>query len=154
MFRFRAPGQWHRMVDLREPKTVSATAPTDESVAELVQRASRQTADLMRQEMKLAQIELKQKGKRAGIGAGMFGAAGLIAFYGVAALIAAAVLGLAVVVEPWAAALIVGAALLVVAAVVAAVAKGKTDDALPPKPEKAMASIQDDVEHLKEQATR
>lgn len=142
------------MVDLREPKAVGATAHTDESVAELVQRASRQTADLVRQEMQLAQLELKQKGKQAGIGAGMFGAAGLIAFYGVATLIAAAVLGLSEVLEPWLSALLIGGVLLIVAAVVGAVAKGKTDEAMPPKPEKAMASVHDDVEHLKEQATR
>lgn len=141
------------MVDLREPKVVAGTH-TDASVAELVQQASRQTADLFRQEMQLAQLELKQKGKKAGLGAGMFGAAGLIAFYGGAALIAAAVLGLAVVVDPWLAALIVGAVLLAVAAVVAVVAKGKTDEAMPPKPEKAMASVHDDVEHLKEQTAR
>lgn len=141
------------MVDLREPK-VGTTTTSEESVAELVQRASRQTADLVRQEMQLAQVELKQKGKQVGIGAGMFGAAGLIAFYGGGALIAAAVLGLSEAVAPWLAALIVGAILLVVAAVVGMVAKGKTGDAMPPKPEQAMESVHDDVEHLKEQAAR
>lgn len=127
---------------------------TDESVGELVQRASRQTADLVRKELQLAQLELKEKGRTAGVGLGMFGAAGLIAFYGVAVLIAAAVLGLATVVEPWLAALIVGAVLLAVAGVVAMVGKGRTEEAMPAKPEKAMASVHDDVEHIKEQAAR
>ncbi len=67
---------------------------------------------LVRGELKLAQLEMTRKGKQAGIGAGMFGASGLIALYGVACLLACAILGLSRVLEPWLAALIVGAALL------------------------------------------
>lgn len=127
---------------------------SDESVGELVQRASRQTAELMKQEMQLAQLELKQKGRRFGVGAGMFGAAGIIAFYGGAVLVAAAVLGLAEALAPWLSALVVGGALLVVAALAATVAKAKTSEALPAKPERAAESVQDDIEHIKEQAQR
>ena len=78
----------------------------DESVAELVKRAASQTAELVRKEIQLGQVELKDKGRRAGKGIGLLGAAGLIAFYGGGALIAAAVLGLAAAVEPWLSALI------------------------------------------------
>jgi membrane protein len=141
------------MVDLRDHP--EGRAPLSEaSVSELVQRASQQTAELVRQEMQLAQAELKQKGRQAGIGAGMFGAAGLIAFYGLAALVAAAVLGLSEAVDPWLAAIIVGAVLLVVAGIVALVAKNRTQEALPAKPEQTMESVHDDVEHIKEQAAR
>jgi membrane protein len=141
------------MVDLRDHP--EGQAPLSEaSVSELVQRASQQTAELVRQEMQLAQAELKQKGRQAGIGAGMFGAAGLIAFFGLAALVAAAILGLSEAVDPWLAAIIVGAVLLVVAGIVALVAKNRTQEALPAKPEQAMASVHDDVEHIKEQAAR
>jgi MFS family permease len=59
--------------------------------------------------------ELAEKGKRAGIGAGMFGGAGLVGLYAVGALIAAAILALATAVDDWLAGLIVG---LVLAAVV------------------------------------
>lgn len=126
----------------------------DESVAELVKRAATQTAELVRKEIQLGQVELKDKGRRAGKGVGLLGAAGLIAFYGGAALIAAAVLGLAEAVEPWLSALIIGVALLVVAAVVGLVGRKTTTDALPPKPEQTMASVHDDIEHLKEQTSR
>ena len=84
----------------------------------------------------------------------MFGAAGLVAFDGLAALVAAAVLGLSEAVDPWLAAVIVGGALLVVAGIVALVAKSRTREALPAKPEQAMESVHDDVEHIKEQAAR
>ncbi len=42
---------------------------SDASVGDLVQRLSQQTATLIRQELRLAQAEMKEKGKRAGIGA-------------------------------------------------------------------------------------
>ncbi len=76
-------------------------------MGELIQEASQQTALLVRQELALAQLEMKEKGKRAGMGAGLFGGAGAVAFYGGGVLIAAIVLVLATALEPWIAALIV-----------------------------------------------
>src|SRR3954469_15241957 len=84
----------------------------DKPLGELVQDLSRQTSTLIRQEMRLAQAELAEKGRHAGRGAGIFGGAGLVALYGVGALIAAAILGLATVLEPWIAAAAIGAGLL------------------------------------------
>src|SRR5688572_31867866 len=127
---------------------------SDESVAELVKRAASQTAELVRKEFQLGQVELKDKGRRAGKGVGLLGAAAVVALYGGGALIAAAVLGLATAVEPWLSALIIGIALLVVAGIVGLVGKKATTDALPPTPEQTMASVHDDLEHLKEQTSR
>jgi uncharacterized membrane protein YqjE len=141
------------MVDLREHPEPRGPA-ADASVGELVQRASQQTAELVRKELHLAQLELKEKGRQAGVGAGMFVAAALVALYGIGALVAAAVIGLAEAMEPWAAALVVGGVLLLVAAVVALVARARTRRALPAKPEQALDSVHDDVEHIKEQAAR
>jgi membrane protein len=126
----------------------------DESVSELVQRASRQTAELIRQEIRLAQVELKDKGQRIGLGVGLVGAGALVAFYGGAALVAAVVLGLATALEPWLAALIVGATLAVIGGILALVGRRKASEALPPTPEEAMASVHDDLQHIKEQARR
>lgn len=61
----------------------------DRPVGKLVQELSQQTATLVRQELQLAQVEMKEKGKRAGVGAGLFGGAGVVALYGGGALIAA-----------------------------------------------------------------
>ena len=126
----------------------------DESVGELVQRASRQTAELIRQEIRLAQVELKDKGQRIGLGAGLVGAGGLVAFYGGATLVGAAVLGLATALEPWLAALIVGTTLAVIGGILALVGRRKAAEALPPTPEEAMTSVHDDFQHIKEQARR
>src|SRR5215208_7593708 len=109
-----------------------APADGDKPLGELVQDLSRQTSTLIRQEMRLAQAELTEKGRHAGKGAGMFGGAGVVALYGVGALVAAAVLGLATVLEPWIAATAIGFALLLVAGVLALSGKKELDEAGPP----------------------
>jgi membrane protein len=124
----------------------------DRPLGELVQDLSRQTSTLIRQEMRLAQAELAEKGRHAGKGAGMFGGAGAVALYGVGALVAAAILGLATVLEPWIAAAAVGAALLLVAGVLALTGKKELDEAGPPKPERALESVQRDLETVKTRA--
>jgi membrane protein len=126
----------------------------DKPLGELVQDLSRQTSTLIRQEMRLAQAELAEKGRHAGKGAGMFGGAGLIALYGVGALVAAAILGLATVLEPWIAAAAIGAGLLLVAGVLALTGKKELDEATPTKPEQALDSVQRDVETVKARAAR
>jgi uncharacterized membrane protein YqjE len=135
-----------------ETTSVRTDAPRDPSTRELVQDLSRQTSTLIRQEMRLAQVELAEKGRHAGKGAGMFGGAGLVALYGVGALIAAAVLGLATVIEPWLAAAAIGAALLLIAGILALTGKKELDEMGPPKPEQTIDSVQRDVQTVKERA--
>src|SRR5881275_3123496 len=89
------------------------------SVAELLKQLSEQTSRLARQEVELAKAELAVKGKRAGLGAGMFGGAGVFGFYALGALVATAILGLATAVAGWLAALIVTALLGTVAGALA-----------------------------------
>ena len=127
---------------------------TDASMAELVQRLSQQTATLVRQEMHLAQAELKQKGKRAGTGAGLLGAAGVIGLAALGALVAALILALGEVVDMWVSAFIVAGGLAVVGAIVASAGKAQVSEAVPPKPEAAIESVQADVAEIKEKARR
>src|SRR5918912_2743741 len=108
---------------------------SEKSVGDLVQELSQQTATLVRKEMRLAQVELQEKGKRAGIGAGLFGGAGLVALYGVGALVAAVVLLLAKAVTAWLAGAIVGGALLLVAGLLALTGREQVGRATPPAPE-------------------
>jgi uncharacterized membrane protein YqjE len=130
-------------------------APRNEQpVGELLQQLSTQTATLVRQELKLAQLELQQKGKRAGLGAGMFGGAGVVALYGVGALIAAVILLLATALDAWLAALIVAVVLLAVGGVLALTGKKQAEKATPPVPEQALESVQRDVEVVKQSAQR
>jgi membrane protein len=124
----------------------------DKSVGELVQDLSQQTSTLIRQEMRLAQAELTEKGRHAGKGAGMFGGAGLVSLYAVGALIAAGILGLATVIEPWIAAAAVGVGLLLIAGILALTGKKEIEEATPPKPEQAIQSVQQDVDTVKARA--
>jgi uncharacterized membrane protein YqjE len=121
----------------------------DRSVGELVQQLSNQTATLVRQELRLAQVELQEKGKRVGIGAGMFGGAGLVALYGVGALIAAAIIGIGTLLEPWIAAVIVGVVLLAVAGILALTGRKQVERGTPPLPEQAIESTKRDVDEVK-----
>jgi uncharacterized membrane protein YqjE len=126
----------------------------DRSVGELVQQLSQQTSTLIRQELRLATAELQEKGKHAGIGAGMFGGAGVVALYGVGALVAAAIIGLGTVMDSWLAAVIVGVVLLAVAGVVALIGRKQVQEAAPPMPEQTVASVQRDIDTVKESAHR
>jgi len=126
----------------------------DQSIGELVQQASQQLTDLVREEIHLAQIELHDKVRHAGIGAGLFTGAGLLAFYGAATLIASAVLALALAIEPWAAALVVALVLLADAGILALTGKRQVKEALPPTPEQASESVSEDVRYLKERTHR
>ncbi|MFI0408873.1 phage holin family protein [Actinomadura sp. 3N508] len=120
---------------------------------ELVKQAAQQVSDLMRAELRLAVAELKDKGRHAGTGAGMFGGAALVALYGVAVLLAAVVAAIAVALPVWAAALIVGGFLMLVAGVLAMLGRSQTRKATPPKPEQAMDGARQTVAELKERAT-
>ena len=124
------------------------------STGELVKQLTEQVSTLVRDELKLAQVEMTRKGKQAGLGAGLLGGGGLIALYGAGCLIACAIIGLSHVVQPWLAALIVGAALLAIAGVAALIGKGRIQQATPPVPTEAAASVKADVEEIKERARR
>jgi hypothetical protein len=127
---------------------------TDHSVGELVKQASEQLSDLVRQELRLAQAELAQKGRRAGRGGGLFGGAGVTAFVALQALVAAAIAALALVIDIWAACLVVAGALFAIAAVLALLGRKEIGGAVPPAPEKAIASMKADVHEIKERAHR
>src|SRR3954449_11578327 len=125
-------------------------APSDASFAELTRRLTEQTTRLVQQEVELAKAELGQKAKRAGIGAGMFGGAGLFGLFALGALTAAAILALATAVTPWLAAVIVAAFYAAIAGGLALSGKGQVQRATPPVPEAAMESTKEDVEWTKQ----
>jgi len=122
------------------------------SIAELVKQLSEQTSRLARQEVELAKAELTEKGKRAGMGAGMFGGAGLFGLYALGALTAAAILALATAVAGWLAALIVAVVYGAIAGVLALTGRNKVAQATPPVPEQATESVKEDVRWAKTHA--
>jgi Putative Actinobacterial Holin-X, holin superfamily III len=122
------------------------------SIAELVKQLSEQTSRLAQQELELAKAELASKGKRAGIGAGMFGGAGMMAFYAIGAITAAAIIGLSSAVAAWLAALIVAAVLLAAGGILALQGRTKVKQATPPIPKHATESTKEDLEWVKTRA--
>lgn len=136
-----------------EPDREQAVA-REEPVGELVQRASQQLTELVRGELRLAQAEMKEKGKLYGKGGGFFGGAGLVGFLTLQALVATAIAGLAVPLPVWAAALIVTGVLGAVTAVLALTGKKEIGMASPPAPEQTIDSVKADVAEIKESAKR
>jgi uncharacterized membrane protein YqjE len=127
-------------------------AEHDTSTAELLKQLSAHTTTLVRQEIELAKVELAEKGKRAGLGAGMFGGAGALGFYAFGALTACAILALATAVSAWLAALIVAAVYGAIAGVLALSGKKQVAAATPPVPEQALDSTKEDVRWVKTRA--
>lgn len=135
---------------MSEQTRAAHRADAEPTVGALVHQLSEEIPHLVRSEIRLAQAEVAEKGKRVGVGVGMFSAAGLLGFFGLATLIAAAVLALAEALPGWAAALIVTAVLLAAAGVLALVGKRRVSSGQPLKPERAVAGVREDVSILKE----
>lgn len=127
---------------MSEPRS---PAPTEPTLGALVHDLSQQIPGLIRSEMRLAQAEVADKGRRAGLGIGMFSVAGLLAFLAVATLVATAVIGLSSVVPAWLAGLIVAAVLLVGAALVGVAGRHQVAEAAPARPEMALEGLKEDV---------
>ena len=130
----------------------AAGGASEASLAELVKQLSEQSSRLARQEVELAKAELAVKGKRAGIGIGMFGGAGAFGLYAFGALTAAAVLALATAMDGWLAALIVAVVYGAIAGILALQGKHKVEQATPPVPEEAAESVKEDVQWAKSRA--
>jgi uncharacterized membrane protein YqjE len=124
----------------------------DQPVGDLVKDLSEQTSALVRKEVELAKAELAVKGKKAGMGAGMFGGAGLFGFFAFAGLTATFILALSTAVAPWLAALIVTVVYAAIAGVLALQGKNKVQEAGPPVPERAVDSTKEDVAWVKTRA--
>jgi hypothetical protein len=133
------------------------TAPRDNELrdrptGDLLRRLSDETTMLVKQEVELAKAELQEKGKQAGMGAGMFGGAGLFGVGAFAALTACIIAALELAMALWLAALIVAVVYAAVAGVLAMSGKRKVKEAAPPVPEQAMDSVKEDVEWAKTRA--
>jgi Putative Actinobacterial Holin-X, holin superfamily III len=126
----------------------------DASTGQLVKQLSEEISQLVRDEARLAALEMAGKAKTAARGAGLFGGSGVMALYGTGCLLAAAIIALAGVLRPWLAALIVGMALFAVAGIAALAGKGQITRATPPVPRQAAESVKADVEQIKESAHR
>jgi Putative Actinobacterial Holin-X, holin superfamily III len=145
---------------MSEPATGATRAelpppdPRNASTAELVGNLTEQLGTLVRDEVRLAQAEITQKAKRLGVGAGLFGGAGLVAVLGLNALITAGILGLANVLPGWLAGILVAVVLFAVAGGLALIGNKDVRQAAPPLPTETIASVQADVAAVKESVSR
>jgi hypothetical protein len=124
----------------------------DRPIGDLLKQLSEETTTLVKQEIDLAKAEMTEKGKQAGIGAGMFGGAGVSGLLALIFLSFAGMAALDTSIAGWLAALIVGVVWTAVAAVLALQGKNKVQEAVPPAPEQAIESSKEDVEWAKSQA--
>ena len=129
-------------------------ATQERSTGDLVKLVSEQVSVLVRNELKLAQLEMTGKAKETGKGMGMMGGGALVALYGVACLIACVIIAISHSLQAWLSALIVGAFLLLVAAVVSAAGRNKMRKGTPPMPAEAVESVKTDVQEIKERVRR
>lgn len=140
------------MTESPSPQTSPAAGSTQEPpLGAIVHDLTTQVPDLIRSEIRLAQAEMAEKGKRAGLGIGMFGGAGVVALYGVGALIATVILLLALAMDAWIAALIVTVVLFVVAGILALMGKKQVSQATPVAPERAVEGVKEDIATVKGQ---
>ena len=130
--------------------TTTAQRLRERGIGELLGDFANETTDLLGKEMELARAEIGIQVKRAGTGAGLFGAAAVFALLGLGALTACAIVALALVMDAWLAALIVGAAMLVVAGVFALAGRSKVKAVAPPVPERAIGEMKRDIASVQE----
>jgi len=138
------------MAEIRRDGEDSATS--ERPIAELLKQLSDQTVTLVRQELDLAKAELTVKGKKAGLGAGMFGGAGVLGLYAVGALTACLILVLSTAMDGWLAALIIAVVYGAIAGGLALTGKNKVQEGVPPVPEQTVESVKEDVEWTKQRA--
>jgi tetrahydromethanopterin S-methyltransferase subunit C len=94
---------------------------------------------------------MKESAKQAGLGAGLFSAAGVLGLFGFGTAIATAIIALALALPWWLSALIM-TVVLFVAAVVAGVLGRRHVQQVSPKPERAIENVKRDVQEVKESA--
>ena len=124
----------------------------DRPTSELLRQLSDQTTTLVRQEIELAKLEFREKGKKAGMGAGMFGGAGALGLYALGALTATIILALATFLPAWLAALIGTVVYAAIAGVLALRGKAQVKEAGPLVPEQAVDTTKEDVRWVKTRA--
>jgi uncharacterized membrane protein YqjE len=134
-----------------------ATELRDQGIGDLVKELSGQVSTLVRQEVALARAEVSEKGKKASVGAGMFGGAGVAGLLMLASLTAFLILVLHLAMPAWAAALIVTALWGAVAGVLALQGRTKLHEMGKPVPEQTIETVKEDIQwakHPTKSATR
>jgi Flp pilus assembly protein TadB len=124
---------------------------SDDDLRDLLRQLIRDGRVLFHQEAELAKTELRDKSKGCIRSAVLFGGAALLALITAGALTASAILAIALILPPWAAALVVATTSALAALVLALRGRQRLQRAMPLLPERAIASVQEDIEWVKHQ---
>jgi uncharacterized membrane protein YqjE len=122
------------------------------SMGELLKMLSEETTTLVRKEIELAKAEMTQKGKEAGVGAGMFAAAAVVGLLALGTLTAFFVMLLDGAMPNWLAAFVVFVVYAAIAGVLASVGRKRVQRATPPMPEQTVDTVKEDVQWAKTRA--
>lgn len=125
----------------------------EQPIGELLKQLASETTTLVRQELDLAKAEMREKGKKAGPGFGMIGAAGGVALLALGALTAAVILALDGAMPNWLAALLVAVVYGAIAAVLYTRGKDKVDDVGSPAPRQTIETVKEDLQWAKHPTT-
>jgi F0F1-type ATP synthase assembly protein I len=121
----------------------------DRPLTELLKQLSQEITTLLKKEIDLAKAEVRESAKKAGMGAGMFGAAGIMGLLALGAFTTFLILLLVKLgLDAWLSALIVTLVYGVIAAVLALQGRGKVQEATPPAPQ-TVETVKEDVEWAK-----
>lgn len=121
----------------------------DRPVGELLKQLANETTTLVKQEIDLAKAEFAEKGRKAGPGFGMWGAAGVVGLLALGALTTFFILALDGILPNWLAALVVAAAYGAIAGVLYMTGKQRVAEAGPAMPEQTIETLKEDVEWAK-----
>jgi uncharacterized membrane protein YqjE len=133
----------------------NTTAPPDrrdESVAELVKDLSRDVSELVRQEIELARVEMTEKGKKAGLGVGMFGGAAVLGMAVVGGSMATVIILLDLVMPLWLASLITTILYAAAAGLLALRGRDELKETGAPIPVRTKESVEEDIQWAKTRA--
>jgi hypothetical protein len=123
----------------------------EQPMGELFKQLSDDLSTLVRQELRLAQAEMTAKGKKAGVGIGIFGGAGIVALLALGALTTCLIAALSTGMEVWIAALIVTVLYGAIAGALALIGRDRVTEATPPVPEQTMETVKEDAQWAKTQ---
>ena len=131
---------------------MTTPADSDKSLGELVSTATRDLSTLIRTEVQLAKVEIKRDVTKAGLGAGLFGGAGVAGLFAVIFLSISAAYGISWLGVPLGCAyFLVGALYAIAGAVLALSGKKKISQVGPP--EKTIETVKDDIAWAKSPTT-
>lgn len=124
------------------------TDPDDQSLGELLSRASSDLSDLVRQEVQLAKVEITQEVRTAAKAGGLLGGGALAGYLALLFVSVALALGLGALLWNWLGFLIVGA--IYAGAAAALTAKGRKEaQHVDPVPQQTVDSLKEDMQWAK-----